>query len=45
MQALGFIYRHPEVIFNLALFSLASAVGQVSCKILCVTHTLYLLPL
>ena len=30
IAVLGFIYRHPEVLLNLGLFSLASAVGQVS---------------
>lgn len=35
LEAAGFIYRHPEVILNLLLFSLSSAVGQVrlSCML------------
>lgn len=27
---IGFIQRHPSVIFNIAIFSVASAIGQVS---------------
>ena len=29
LEAVGFIYRHPEVSLNLAAFSIASAIGQV----------------
>jgi UDP-galactose transporter B1 len=30
LEAVGFVYRHPEVSLNLIAFSFASAVGQVS---------------
>ena len=31
-EAVGFIYRHPDVLPNLFLFSLTSAVGQVTLR-------------
>ena len=39
-EAVGFIYRHPDVLPNLFLFSLTSAVGQVT--LVCVSHDYHL---
>ena len=29
MEAVGFVQRHPEVLFNILVFGIASAIGQV----------------
>lgn len=31
-RVMAFIQRHPTVLFNIAVFTFSSAIGQVSCR-------------
>ena len=44
MEAVGFVFRHPEVSLNLAAFSLSSAVGQVRSYIMVHLEFVYISP-
>ena len=36
VEGVGFVQRHPEVLLNILVFGIASAVGQVrGCGLLC----------